>query len=72
MARLCVITHKKTATGNNISHAKNRTKRLFKVNLHKHTFKIAGNQTLKLRLSAKGLRTIDKYGLQQALTLFVF
>jgi large subunit ribosomal protein L28 len=64
MSRICNVTAKKTISGNNVSHAKNRRKRTFKVNLHTHTFILPKTgDKIKLRLSNKGLRTIDKLGL---------
>jgi large subunit ribosomal protein L28 len=64
MSRICPITSKKTIRGNNVSHAKNRNKRHFKVNLHHHTFIMPKTgEKLRLRLSNKGLRTLDKLGL---------
>tara|TARA_B110000503_G_scaffold35642_1_gene58258 strand:- start:13885 stop:14085 length:201 start_codon:yes stop_codon:yes gene_type:complete len=55
-------------SGNNVSHAKNRTRRRFEPNLHFHRFWIEEEKRfVKLRLSAKGIRIIDKLGIQQVL-----
>ena len=54
--------------GNNVSHANNRTRRRFLPNLHTHRFWVASeNRWIKLRVSTKGLRTIDKVGIDQVL-----
>ena len=63
MSRICNVTAKKTISGHSVSHAKNRLKRKFKVNLHKHTFRIPGTKDMiTMRLSQKGLRTLEKQG----------
>ena len=68
MARVCDVTGKKPMTGNNVSHAKNRTKRRFLPNLHVHKFWVPSeNRSVKLRVSAKGMRIIDKKGIEQVL-----
>ena len=68
MSRVCMVTGKSPQTGNNVSHAKNRTKRLFNPNLHTHRFWVeAEKRFVKLRLSSKGLRIIDKVGIDQVL-----
>ena len=54
--------------GNNVSHAKNRTRRRFEPNLHTHRFWVESEKRfVKIRLSAKGLRIIDKNGIDQVL-----
>ena len=61
--RSCAITGKRTTTGNNVSHAKRRTKRKFRPNLHKKRFYLTSQKRyITLRISAKGMRTIDKCG----------
>jgi len=56
-------------SGNNVSHAKNRTRRRFLPNLHTHKFWVASeNRFVKLRLSSKGMRIIDKRGIDAVLT----
>ena len=68
MARVCQVTGKRPATGNNVSHAKNRTRRRFLPNLHRHRFWVESeNRWVKLRVSTKGLRIIDKKGIDVVL-----
>ena len=55
-------------TGHNVSHAKNRTRRRFLPNLQKHRFYIPSeNRYITLRVSTRGIRTIDKLGIEQVL-----
>ena len=69
MAKVCQVTGKKPLSGNNVSHAKNRTKRVFEPNLHRHKFWIESEKRfIKLVVSAKGMRIIDKKGIEQVLT----
>jgi large subunit ribosomal protein L28 len=64
MSRVCQVTGKKPVSGNNVSHANNRTRRRFLPNLHAHKFWVESeNRWVKLRLSAKGMRIIDKNGI---------
>lgn len=68
MARICQITGKKAMVGNNVSHSKRRTKRVFNVNLlKKKFFHPEENKWVTLKVSAKGIKTIAKKGLVQAL-----
>lgn len=68
MSKVCQITGKKAMIGNNVSHSKRRTKRTFDVNLFSKKFYYVENQCwISLRLSAAGLRTINKKGLDAAL-----
>ncbi|MCP4272591.1 MAG: 50S ribosomal protein L28 [Gammaproteobacteria bacterium] len=68
MARVCQVTGKRPVTGNNVSHAKNRTRRRFLPNLHSHRFWVEGEKRfVKLRLSAKGMRIVDKIGIEDVL-----
>ena len=68
MARICQVSGKKTRSGNNVSHANNRTRRKFIPNLHTHRIWVESqNRYVKLRLSKKGLRTIDKSGIEHVL-----
>jgi large subunit ribosomal protein L28 len=63
-----MVTGKSPQVGNNVSHAKNRTKRRFLPNLHTHRFWVASeNRFVTLRLSSKGMRIIDKVGIDQVL-----
>jgi large subunit ribosomal protein L28 len=64
-----MVTGKKPVTGNNVSHANNRTRRRFSPNIHTHRFWVESeNRFIKLRLSAKGMRIIDKLGIDAVLT----
>ena len=64
MARMCEVTGKKPLTGNNVSHANNKTKRRFLPNLQKRKFWLESeNRWISLRLSNAALRTIDKKGI---------
>ena len=68
MSRVCQVTGKRPATGNNVSHANNRTKRRFLPNLHMHRFWVESEQRwVKLRVSSKGMRIIDKNGIDAVL-----
>ena len=68
MSKICQITGKKAMVGNNVSHSKRRTKRKFNVNLFTKKFFFPEHQSLiSLTLSANGLRTINKKGLNAAL-----
>ncbi len=69
MARVCQITGKQTVRGNNVSHAHNKTRRSFLPNLHYRRFWVeTENRWVKLRVSSKGLRTLDKKGIDTVLT----
>lgn len=64
MSRVCEVTGKKVMYGNKVSHANNKSRRKFSVNLQKKTFWVdILNKSITLRVSAKGLRTIDKKGI---------
>ena len=64
MSRVCQVTGKKPVSGNNVSHAHNKTRRRFLPNLHTHRFWVESeSRWVKLRLSAKGMRIIDKNGI---------
>ena len=68
MSRVCMVTGKSPQVGNNVSHAKNRTKRRFNPNLHTHRFWVESEKRfVKLRLTTKGMRIIDKVGIEQVL-----
>ncbi len=68
MARVCQVTGKGVQTGNNVSHANNKTRRRFLPNLHEHRFWVASeNRYVKLRVSNHALRTIDKNGIEAVL-----
>jgi large subunit ribosomal protein L28 len=64
MSRVCQVTGKKPVSGNNVSHANNRTRRRFLPNLQSHKFWVESeNRWVKLRVSTKGMRIIDKNGI---------
>ena len=66
MSRVCQVTGKRPATGNNVSHANNKTRRRFLPNLHHHRFWMESeNRFVSLRVSSKGMRIIDKLGIEQ-------
>jgi len=68
MSRICQVTGKRPMSGNNVSHAKNRTRRRFLPNLHTHKFWVeAEKRFVKLRVSTKGMRIIDKKGIDTVL-----
>ena len=68
MSKVCQVTGKKAKVGNHVSHAKNRVKRLFKPNLHKHKFWVESEKKfITLTVSAKGMRIIDKNGIDTVL-----
>lgn len=64
MSRICQVTGKRALTGNKVSHSNHRTKRRFEVNLHTKRFWFEEeNRWIKLRISARGMKVIDKRGL---------
>jgi large subunit ribosomal protein L28 len=68
MARVCQVTGKRPMTGNNISHANNKTKRRFLPNLQRRRFWVeTENRWISLRLTNAALRTIDKNGIDAVL-----
>ncbi|MCG2601009.1 MAG: 50S ribosomal protein L28 [Achromobacter sp.] len=68
MSRVCEVTGKGPMTGNNVSHANNKTRRRFLPNLQHHRFWVASeNRYVSLRLSRKGMRIIDKKGIETVL-----
>lgn len=69
MSRVCEVTGKGPVTGNNVSHANNRTRRRFLPNLQHHRFWVESeNRFVRLRLSTKGMRIIDKRGIDVVLS----
>jgi large subunit ribosomal protein L28 len=69
MSRVCQVTGKRPITGNNVSHAHNKTKRRFLPNLQSRRIWVESeNRWVKLRLSAKALRIIDKKGIDAVLS----
>ena len=68
MSRVCQVTGKGPVTGNKISHANNKTRRRFLPNLQHHRFWVeAEKRFVRLRVSAKGMRIIDKRGIDVVL-----
>ena len=68
MARVCQVTGKGPKTGNNVSHANNKTRRRFLPNLQSRRFWVESeNRWVRLRVSANALRTIDKNGIDAVL-----
>lgn len=66
MSRVCQITGKKPMTGNRVSHANNKRRRRFLPNLHTQRFWLESERRfVSLRLSTKGLRTVEKNGIEQ-------
>lgn len=69
MAKVCQVTGKRPMTGNNVSHANNKTRRRFMPNLHEHRFWVESeNRFIRLRVSASGMREIDKKGIDTVLS----
>ncbi len=68
MSRVCQVTGKGPVTGNNISHANTKTRRRFLPNLQHHRFWVESEKRfVRLRVSAKGMRIIDKRGIDAVL-----
>lgn len=68
MSRVCQVTGKGPMTGNNVSHANNKTRRRFLPNLQTHRFWVESeNRWVRLRVSTKGMRIIDKRGIETVL-----
>jgi large subunit ribosomal protein L28 len=66
MSRVCQVTGKRPMSGNNVSHANNKTRRRFLPNLHTQRFWLESEKRfITLRVSRKGLRIIDKRGIEQ-------
>jgi len=69
MSKVCQVTGKRPLTGCNVSHAHNKTKRRFLPNLHYHRFWVKSEKRwVRLRVSAGGMRIIDKKGIDQVLS----
>lgn len=68
MSRVCQVTGKRPLVGNKVSHANNKTRRRWLPNLHEHRFWVESeNRWVKLRVSPKALRIIDKKGIDSVL-----
>ena len=69
MSRVCQVTGKGPMSGNNVSHAHNKTRRRFLPNLQSHRFWLESEKRyVKLRLSTKAMRIIDKHGIEKVIT----
>ncbi len=68
MSKVCQVTGKRPGTGNNVSHANNKTRRRFLPNLHHHRYWVESEQRwVRLRVSTQGMRIIDKRGIDAVL-----
>jgi len=68
MSKICQITGKKVISGHNVSHSNIKTKRTFEPNLQTKKFFVPeSGKWITLRVSANGLRTINKKGISAAL-----
>ena len=66
MSRICQVTGRRVMSGNNVSHANNKNKRRFLPNLHKKRFWLPSeNRYVTIRVSAQGIRVIDKKGIEE-------
>ena len=69
MSKVCQVTGKRPQSGNNVSHAHNKTRRRFLPNLQYKRFWLASEQRwVRLRVSHKGMRIIDKRGIEQVVS----
>ena len=68
MSKVCQVTGKRPVSGNNVSHSQRKTRRRFLPNLHTRRFWVESqNRFVKLRVSSKGMRIIDKKGIETVL-----
>ena len=68
MSQVCQVTGKRPMSGNNVSHAQNKTRRRFSPNLHSHRFWVESEKRfVRLKVSSKGMRIIDKLGIDAVL-----
>ena len=69
MAKVCQVTGKKPLSGNRVSHANNKTRRRFEPNLHEKRFWVPSeNKYVRLTVSANGMKTIDKVGIEKVIS----
>ena len=69
MSKVCQVTGKRPISGNNVSHAHNKTRRRFLPNLHTPRFWLPSeNRYVKIRVSSKGMRIIDKKGIESVVS----
>lgn len=70
MSKVCQVTGKRPMSGNNVSHANNKTRRRFLPNIQFHRFWVEEeNRFVRLKVSTKGMRTIDKLGIKAILEM---
>ena len=68
MSQVCEVTGKRPQSGNNVSHAKNRTRRRFMPNLQKRRFWVSSKKRfVTLTVSTQGIRIVDKLGIEAVL-----
>ena len=68
VAQVCQVTGKRPMAGNNVSHAQNKRRRRFLPNLHYHRFWVESEKRyIRLRVSSKGMRIVDKKGIDAVL-----
>lgn len=68
MAKVCTVTGKKPMSGNNVSHANNKTRRRFEPNLHVKRFWVPSEKRwVKLKVSAKAVKIITKVGIEKVI-----
>ena len=68
MAKVCAVTGKRPMSGNNVSHANNKTRRRFEPNLHVKRFWVPNEKRwVKLKVSAKAIKTIPKVGIEKVI-----
>lgn len=68
MAKVCPVTGKRPMSGNNVSHANNKTRRRFLPNLQKRRFWLENEQRfITLRVTARAIRIIDKHGIEKVM-----
>ena len=71
MSKFCFVTGKKPQFGNNVSHSNRKTKKKFNPNIHKLRFWLSSkNKYVKLSVSSKGLRIINKFGIDYVFSFF--
>jgi large subunit ribosomal protein L28 len=70
MSRVCQVTGKRPISGNNVSHANNKSKRRFLPNIQHHRYWLEEeNRFVSLKLTPRGMRTIDKVGLKAVIDM---
>jgi len=67
MSRVCQVTGKQPVTGNNVSHANNKTKDVFFQSATSQILVESENRWVRLRVSTKAMRIIDKNGIDAVL-----